>query len=309
MILFNLGGDDWREAAASAAYQNALLVTMICMSVARSDGEIVQEEIACIKHLVMGMPGLDVCGRNRIEAEVEWTRQFPFPLSAIFRACSSLDGAQRTAIAGSIVATVLADKQTPEAELSFARSIFKALRFADGEFELALKRSACAQTPPLRPSTAQPATTLDPEAQPSAEADELLSAIARDRVEAEPSNPSSGGSHTAGEAKISLGDTGRSATSDAAVADPDDETLAPFDIDGLSDKHVAFLRKLLRQAEWPRGAVESLARDCRVMPNGAVESINEWAFCEFEDRLLEFSEDGRLRVNPDIDINELRLVA
>ena len=62
----------------------------------------------------------------------------------------------------------------------------------------------------------------------------------------------------------------------------DEEEQAPAlaqsdQVDGLDLAHSAFLRALARQAEWPRGDLESLAAEFNVLPDGAVDAVNEYA--------------------------------
>lgn len=56
---------------------------------------------------------------------------------------------------------------------------------------------------------------------------------------------------------------------------------------GLDDDHAKLLTRLLTQLEWPRGEFDKVASDAGLMPGGAMETINEWAFDYYGDALLE----------------------
>ena len=56
---------------------------------------------------------------------------------------------------------------------------------------------------------------------------------------------------------------------------------------GLDDAHTAFLRQLLTRPAWPRAELDAAAREVGLMTDGAVETINEWAFDRYEAPLLE----------------------
>ena len=59
---------------------------------------------------------------------------------------------------------------------------------------------------------------------------------------------------------------------------------------GLDAGHAALLTKLLSHMEWPREAFDRAAFEAGLMPNGAMETINEWSFDHHGDALLEDGE-------------------
>ena len=69
---------------------------------------------------------------------------------------------------------------------------------------------------------------------------------------------------------------------------------------GLDARHSAFLGELLVQLHWEQDEYETLARQFQLMPAGAVETLNEWSWDHFDDRLLELEEDQGLAINQDI---------
>ena len=64
---------------------------------------------------------------------------------------------------------------------------------------------------------------------------------------------------------------------------------------GLDEVHTAFVRRLAAQASWPREDFDAAARVAGLMPEGCLETINEWAFEQFDEALLE--EGDPLMVN------------
>ena len=64
---------------------------------------------------------------------------------------------------------------------------------------------------------------------------------------------------------------------------------------GLDASHAALATHLIERREWDRKEFEKLAQGLNLMPNGALEVINEWAFDKFDEPLIE---DGdRVEVN------------
>jgi hypothetical protein len=56
---------------------------------------------------------------------------------------------------------------------------------------------------------------------------------------------------------------------------------------GLDPRHATLLARLLTRPEWPRDEFDKAASEAGVMPSGAMETINEWAFDYYGDALLE----------------------
>jgi hypothetical protein len=76
----------------------------------------------------------------------------------------------------------------------------------------------------------------------------------------------------------------------------DDEEPAPVEADpaesagpwsGLGAEYVGLAARLIDRPEWPREEFDSLAKESGLMPDGALETINEWAFDRFDAPLVE----------------------
>nr|MDA8250323.1 hypothetical protein [Rhodospirillales bacterium] len=57
--------------------------------------------------------------------------------------------------------------------------------------------------------------------------------------------------------------------------------------DGLNADHARLLQDLSAQDSWSRAEFEAKARALGLLPDGAIETINEWAFDAFDDALIE----------------------
>lgn len=69
----------------------------------------------------------------------------------------------------------------------------------------------------------------------------------------------------------------------AAASAPGDGTRFA----GLGAEHASLLAVLAVQAEWSRAGFEAKARELGLMPDGALEAINEWAYDTFDEELIE----------------------
>ena len=67
---------------------------------------------------------------------------------------------------------------------------------------------------------------------------------------------------------------------------------------GLDTQHAAFLTELLTRPHWGETEFATLARQFRLMQEGALETVNEWAFEQHDDLLIEAYEG--YEINPDI---------
>ena len=56
---------------------------------------------------------------------------------------------------------------------------------------------------------------------------------------------------------------------------------------GLDKAHARLLQTLVARAEWPRDQYEAAAAEYGLMPGGALETINEWAFERMDEALIE----------------------
>jgi hypothetical protein len=69
-------------------------------------------------------------------------------------------------------------------------------------------------------------------------------------------------------------------------ADPQSEERATLGA-GLDQAHLALLARLMEQERWERPAVEAMCKELGLMPNGALEVLNEWALANVDSPLIE----------------------
>lgn len=74
----------------------------------------------------------------------------------------------------------------------------------------------------------------------------------------------------------------------------------------LDNEHAALLTKLVTKSEWARHEFEAIVASLSLMPDGALEAINEWAFDRYGEALIE---DGNpLVLNLDLLAEELSVI-
>lgn len=111
--------------------------------------------------------------------------------------------------------------------------------------------------------------------------------------------------------KSTMTDTSRASKILSAIFEEEKETpeqpIAPTEtldeaedniFNGLPRKHTQLLKELLDRKEWKRKEYVQLASSLKLMPGGALEAINEWAFERFDQAIIE--DDEPLLVNSDL---------
>jgi hypothetical protein len=92
-------------------------------------------------------------------------------------------------------------------------------------------------------------------------------------------------------------------------AEPESEQAVPTSDSPLLDldnEHAALLTKLVTKSEWARQEFEAIVASLSLMPDGALEAINEWAFDRYGEALIE---DGDpLVLNLDLLAEELAAI-
>jgi hypothetical protein len=94
-----------------------------------------------------------------------------------------------------------------------------------------------------------------------------------------------------------LHDTAKASTLLASIFEDDEIELEPKKVNenidentiyaGLDKVHAQLLNELLKKDEWSRDEYQKLASSLKLMPDGAIEVINEWAFEVCDEIIIE----------------------
>lgn len=257
-------GDRTAYAAARAKVEIAILASA-------SDGEVVQAELDQISADLEVEPTLSPDDRRRLVAHALWlSRDLPRQQSALKRLATASE-VQRAAAARSAIAAVVADGRILPMEVRFLEKLHKALGLPEAEVYAALHRGTIvdAAPPPVAANNrARHAsgdgpltfdlTRLDRLRQETSQVSALLSTIFQEEETAPTPVP------------------------------PQAPTPADGRFPRLDTQHAALLAGVVDAggvADMDRFDAE--ARALKLLPSGAVETINEWAFDAFDEPLLE----------------------
>lgn len=257
-------GDRTAYAATRAKVEIAILASA-------SDGEVVQAELDQISTDLEAEPALSPDDRRRLFAHALWlSRDLPRQQSALKR-LSTASEALRAAAARSAIAAVVADGRILPAEVRFLEKLHKALGLPEGEVYAALHRGT------ITDAGSPPVAANDGAARPSGDAPLAFDLTRLDRLRQETSQVSA-----------LLSTIFQEEEAPSAPVSPRAPAAADGRFPGLDTQHAALLAGVVDAggvADLDRFDAE--ARALKLLPAGAVETINEWAFDVFDEPLLE----------------------
>lgn len=257
-------GDRTAYAAARAKVEIAILASA-------SDGEVVQAELDQISADLEAEPTLSPDDRRRLVAHALWlSRDLPRQQSALKRLATASE-VQRAAAARSAIAAVVADGRILPAEVRFLEKLHKALGLPEAEVYAALHRGTIADAAP------PPVAANDGAGRASGDGPLAFDLTRLDRLRQETSQVSA-----------LLSTIFQEEEAAPTPVPPQARTPADGRFPGLDTQHAALLAGVVDAggiADLDRFDAE--ARALKLLPSGAVETINEWAFDAFDEPLLE----------------------
>jgi uncharacterized tellurite resistance protein B-like protein len=263
--------------APSAGYAAAATLIELCTAVALADGRLADAECTVIQQRVMSRAGLGEDERRRLHAHFTRVTADPPSPASLRKHVTLLPAGLRQEAGDLLLAVALADGRIDRAEVTRVNRYFDALGLdrpemgshqgAAGAGDLTPVRTAGTSSPgyaiprPPKDSAARAGVALDPE---------LIKAKMAETAQA--------ASLLAG---IFTGEPTSSFTAVTTTAVPQGSpspqagSLLPPAVDGA---HRSFLARLAERPSWPRSEVASIAAGLGLMPDGALEIVNEAAF-------------------------------
>jgi tellurite resistance protein len=263
-------------------YASARTMVEIGMLAAASDGEVVNAELEAIENRLRSISELTHVEVARLMACGRALAADPPKVRAALKRLANVPTAQRTAIASSAIEAVLADGRVQPDEIKFLEALHAALGLSAAGLYASLHRGTD-DAGPVVVSVGEP-----------------------DRVVPLPAErPSGGVSIDTARLERIRGETTRVSALLATIfveeeseAPPPAPLVQPAGVfDGLDGSHSQLLLRLLA-GPLKRSEFDAAATAMRLMPDGAIETINEWGFDHFGEAAIEDEDD--VRVSPDI---------
>ena len=251
-------------------YQAARTMAEIAALAARADDLVVDAEIESIASDLISFPEITDLDRSRLRAHALALLANPTNLKAATKRLCALPEEQRQAALTSAVRAVLADQRITPSEVRFLEGLYKALgippdhvysRLHSGE--LVTKPASKSALPSAQGLARQAyATEIDHEklARLKEETSAVSSMLASIFKEEE-----------------------------AAAKTVDDKPTEGAVFAGLDAAHSSLLIQLT-EAPMESDAFEAICRNHKLLPSGAIETINDWAFDALDDYVIEEGE-------------------
>jgi uncharacterized tellurite resistance protein B-like protein len=325
LVVFHTGSEP-RPQSATPAYTSAATLLHLATAVAAADGHVSEDEQRhLITHLKTALD-LSDGEKTRLAAHMRWLGATGVKLTGLTKRVESLSLTQRNSVGDLLVAVAAADGVIDPAEVTSLTKIFKLLGLdpADVHSRLHALLAGARPSPAVQPVTVRPAGSGDPgyaitpPPAPTSEAatpagtfaldpaviqakfaetaavGALLADIFRDDdLVSEPTvaaddRPSPAGRHLAGPG---LSQPGSDDDATAGALEDESNAAAPTSVSarfpGLDNRHSQLAEQLLAQDSWTRAELEALADQHHLMPDGALDVINEYAIDASGEPLLE----------------------
>lgn len=284
----------WRLEAAEAAadvttaFGAATAVLRLGVTLAQADGEVSPSELARLEHHLEHTLHLTAHERRRLGAHLQWLIAEPLGQAGLKRHLAELEPEQREAIGRLLIAVAAADGRLHPREMAALARAYKALGLDPSAVHSDLHTFAAGDEPvpilgpdPDLDDRAVPAPPVQADAAPQITLDRArIARVLRSTEEV-------GAVLTA----VFADDAGELAPSDEPDPADDDEAT----IGGLDAAHSELVRRVATQPIWARAEFEALAEALGLMPDGAIEAVNDIAFEATGEPLLEGEEE--LEVN------------
>lgn len=271
------------RAAPTPRYRSALVLAETLVSVAKADGTIAPAERAAAER-IGPMMGLDPAEQRRLRAHIERLCDGSVSFAALKKKLGGLSEELRHTVARFAVSVAAADGVIEKVEIRLLERLYDELSLPRSSlFSDLHEASARAATPADEPVVIAVATHSHPSNRipASSDASQPAAALGLDsarlqRILAETEQVSA-----------VLGRIFQEQQEEAPPPPAPAVEAQPSRYQGLDAQHGELLDALLTRPAWTRAEYVDLARQHKLMPDGALETINEWAFEQHDEALIE----------------------
>ncbi len=261
-------------------YVSARINVDVTALAAASDGEVTRAEIELLNGDLRAAPGLSPQERTRLLAYAATLLKDTPKQKAIMSRLAKLPEDKRNRVAQSAIGAALADGHVSPEEVKFLEKLLKTLGFPKDDVYSAIHRGAVRVDEPVTVSPEKwvPGVPIPPK--PAGP----VSGIAIDEARLERIRRET----DAVSALLTEIFVDEEAI-EAVRTDPVPPAVAGEGpaYPGLDAAHTRLLTLVLSAGELDESVFERYARDLRLLPDGARETINEWGFEQFDEPVLE----------------------
>jgi uncharacterized tellurite resistance protein B-like protein len=286
-VLFQLPRD--APSAPSAAYSAAMLVLHLGVAVAYADDAVAADEERQLEAHVEFALHLSDGERERLKAHLQWLLAAKPAMAGLKKRVGGLDTAQRTGLRRILVSVAAADGHVGPEEVKTLTKLYTILGLVAADVYSDVHAAASSGTAPAaEPVTVQRSANvgggfaIPPPAAPE-EVPPVTIRLDKKRIE-----------ETIAETATVASLLSNIFTDDEASAPAIAVTSAM--IPGLDTPHAALTKALAERERWARAELEDLAAKFGLLPDGALDTINELALERCDEPLCDG--DDPLEINP-----------
>jgi uncharacterized tellurite resistance protein B-like protein len=261
-------------AAAMLLVRLGALVSAADDVVSQSERERLEQHIEERLHLTAGE-------RQRLTAHLSWVLEADLGMTGLKRRLEELPQQARRAVGGLLIEIAMADGHIDPREMKLLEKLYALLQIPAADLYRDVHVAHTIDDEPvIVDQPAQPAKTFAIPPLPAT----TPTGLDMSRV------------------RLKIAETRQVSALLSSIFTEEDETrsapaLAAAAIGSLDGAHSEFLRRLAERESWPRDEVERLAAELSLMPDGALETINDYAYATLEEPFWEDGDPVAINVN------------
>lgn len=287
VVLFRLGSG--AASTPSREYALATLLLDLGVTVVMADGVLSDEEERRLEHQLESALGMDQSERRRLKAHLRWLTSEERSLSGLSKRLESLPNTEKARLAQCMISLAGSDGYIKIEEIEALSKIYSLLGFPESLLHA-----------DLHSLSLQGATTLE---------EDLVTVRPVEPANAEYRIPRDQLNESKNGVQLDMQKVNakliESATVSALLAtifvDHDEVSrsipIKEFGIGSLSPIHSQFLISLTEKETWERAEIEELASKLSILPDGALETINEASFDAAGEPLWEGEDPIRINIS------------
>ncbi len=275
-----------QDVVPGHGYHQAVALVQLAGLVASADGDVSQEERSALNSHLASALGLNQADSLRLTAFFEWIVGRPASMADLKAKLGKLTAEQREGIADFLITVAGADGIIHPKEIKMLEKVYKTMGMDPSDVQIQLHRFlASGESQPVTVKEADSAKTgySIPARPDSGSEDEVVLDVTKLQLKREQTK------EVAGLLEDVFAEE---------IDEPEPQIADASDFYGLDMLFKDLLEELGSKDVWERDAFEALMAKYHVMPSGAVESLNEVAFDNFDDEVL-FDEE-KIEVNREV---------
>jgi tellurite resistance protein len=270
------------EDKPSEDYLLAFLEISLGAYIAHADDRLLEVELGVLVQKIKKLTHLTIDERSRLYEVIKWLSIEVTDFGAINRKLKLISRKEKMAFAELAIAVAVADGKIEPGEVRALETVYKTLGFDQKDLYSGLHSLGAS-----KPQYIETTPSNDQNLPVSSKGVNKAVELDMNRVQNTLADTKKASALLA-----SIFEDEEPVAAQEVLTDDDDEKDgdASQKFMGLDSAHAQLLTELLESNSWPRGDFMRLASSLNLLPDGAMEVINEWAFETYDEPILEDGE-------------------